>query len=222
MSSKSRCRSYSASSVPENRIVPQPYCAIRTCPRSDRERSCLVSDRFERFEAISFTSLMATYSPRRRSDRVTSRYAPFRSTAGLPAQRGCVRTLSCWCWRRPAGNAGRPSRRYRASGGPVRKNQNVAVRSDRYAGRRGSTRSRVAWQGEQWEALRSCHRWISRTPLAARDFWRIHPELPGVVLTCDLLVEQGLADERARYAVRIKAADLDPVQEIRELGEPAR
>src|ERR1700758_2583087 len=43
-------------------------------------------------------------------------------------------------------------------------------------------------------------------PLPIADFRRIHAELPGVMLTCDLLVEQGLASARSgdvetRYAV---------------------
>ena len=36
-----------------------------------------------------------------------------------------------------------------------------------------------------------------KRPLPVRDFRRIHPELPGVVLTGDLLVEQGLASARS-------------------------
>ena len=73
MLSKSRCRSYKASSVPENRIGPQPYCARRTCPRSDRERSCLASVLFGRFNVVSSISLMATcFSlPKARSGHVS-------------------------------------------------------------------------------------------------------------------------------------------------------
>src|SRR5271165_7139853 len=44
-------------------------------------------------------------------------------------------------------------------------------------------------------------------PLPVRDFWRIHPELPGVVLTCDLLVEQGLASARSGDAETRHAVD---------------
>src|SRR5271165_3453812 len=44
-------------------------------------------------------------------------------------------------------------------------------------------------------------------PLPVRDFRRIHPELPGVVLTCDLLVEQGLASARSGDAETRHAVD---------------